>query len=155
MLQNIYMRSSNCWHWKLLSNDLNGSACVPFGPPNNWFVAFPVPVKLQPLPVNDCTCVSLFVSRILSFEKVSISNTHTSVDTHAHVHRNTNHLRKLCVHTHSHNSTNVFFLSNDFNDNQYRNSSWMVFFSHSNLNVFRSCDMNYCTFRHTLTQCKR
>lgn len=54
--ENIYMRSSNCWHWKLLSYHVS---------PNNWFVALAVPVRLQPFPVNDCcACVSLFVSRI-------------------------------------------------------------------------------------------
>lgn len=85
------MRSSNCWHWKLLSYHVS---------PNNWFVALNVPVKLQPFPVNDCcACVSLFVSRILSsflinwFETDLKCQSYIHTRIRSHMCTNTNHLR--------------------------------------------------------------
>lgn len=98
MKRYIYMRSSNCWHWKLWSYDLYGSSCVPLCPSKSWLAALPVPVRLQPLPVNDWICVSLFVSRILSFVMKRQSNAH------AHVHEHTNHLRIFVEFTNSHNN---------------------------------------------------
>lgn len=150
--ENIYMRSSNCWHWKLLSYHVS---------PNNWFVVLNMPVKLQPLPVNDCcTCVSLFVSRILYFFSIVIiinwfeliwNVNHTfTIQTHirSHMSTNTNHLRtnSFAYAFSTHRTTNDIsqMTSTTFHINQNR-----VHMS------FRSIQMYTQTFTFTFTYTHR